>query len=103
MESTQNKYGRWKKAYDIYVNEKFSDSEKKIISRKLILTAMEIVNEAIITNNKQIFRQNKYFIYIVKLLLSEKIKFTSIEQNIIKNTLENYKIYCILKVQGFKE
>ena len=96
------KIKRWKQAYATYVSNKFTKVESDFLCKTLVLRCVELINEGIITNQKQAFRTNRDLKFLLTMLLYERPTFTKTQQEIIKKSLENFKIYCIVKVQGMK-
>jgi hypothetical protein len=99
----EEKMLRWKQAYELYVSNDFTKKEKEFICKTLILKCIELINEGIIKNEKHIFRSNRDLKVLLGYLLHEKPSFTKIQKELVKKSLENFKVYCILKVQGMKD
>ncbi|MFA6089306.1 MAG: hypothetical protein WC755_05555 [Candidatus Woesearchaeota archaeon] len=97
------KFKRWKDAYDLYVSNYFKKSEDTLICKNILIKGIAIISEGIITDNKQFFRKNKEFLTMIKMLLFKDPKLNSFEKKLIKETLMQYKVYSILKIQGMKE
>lgn len=98
----EEKIKHWKQAYAIYVSNKFTKTESEFLCKTLILKCVELINEGIVENQKQTFRANRDLKSLLTLLLYERPAFTKVQQEIIKKSLENFKFYCIVKVQGMK-
>lgn len=98
----EEKMSRWKQAYTIYVSNNFTKKESEFLCKSLVLKCIELINEGIITNQKQFFRTNRDIKALLQVLMLKKPKFTKIQLNLIKYSLENFKVYCIVKVQGMR-
>jgi hypothetical protein len=87
----------------LYVSNYFRKSEDCFICKNILVRGIAIISEGIVTDNKQFFRKNKEFLTMIKMLLLKDPKLNIYEKSLIRETLMQYKVYSILKVQGMKE
>jgi phosphoribosyl-ATP pyrophosphohydrolase len=100
----EQKYSRFKDAFSLYSYniESFSKKEKEKIIKALLMKAIEIIYQAIESDNKNFFRKNKDLLFLVRILINALPKLSRLERKIVFETLKAYKIYSVLKVQGMK-
>lgn len=99
----EEKMDRFKQAYSIYVENSFTKKDDSYISKMLLFKGIELINQGIIEDNKSVFRKNRDLLLVLKDLLSRCHGLTHIQQNLIKETFENLRVYAIVKIQRMWE
>ena len=102
MYSFEERLKRFKEAYQLYAQARFSPREHEYITKALLLKGIEFINEGIVADEKHAFRAHRDLVLILRLLLLERPMLTPLQQDLIKKTFEHFRVYAIVKIQQMK-
>lgn len=100
--SFEERLRRFKEAYRLYAQARLPMREHAYANKVLLLKGIELINEGMVADEKHAFRTNRDLVLILRMLLLEEPSLTPLQQDLIKKTLEHFRVYAIVKVQQMR-